>query len=108
MALFAAALLVTVCIFARSFKEAQSYLVPIVLVMTLPSIFLQFADFLTRSTFIYGIPVIGSMITMLDVVKGNIDWNNGGLVVAVNLICAAIMLALALRSFSREQVLFRN
>jgi sodium transport system permease protein len=108
MALFAAALLVTVCIFARSFKEAQSYLVPIVLVMTLPSIFLQFADFLTRSLAVYGIPVIGSMITMLDVVKGNTDWSNGGLVIAVNLICAGVMLMLALRSFSREQVLFRN
>jgi sodium transport system permease protein len=108
MAVCAAALLVAVCIFARSFKEAQTYLVPIALMMTLPSVFLQLADFLTRSLVIYAIPVIGSMVTMLDIVKGEVNWASGGLVIAVNLACAVLLLFFALHSFRREQVLFRN
>jgi sodium transport system permease protein len=108
VAAFIAAVLLAVCIFARSFKEAQTYIAPIALVITLPAIALQFADFITRSASLYATPVVGSMLVILDVVKGVVNWQNALVAVGVNLVCAAVALTLALRSFRREQVLFRN
>jgi sodium transport system permease protein len=108
MAILIASLLIAICIFARSFKEAQTYLAPLAIVLIIPAVFLQFADFLARGSQIYAIPVIGSMLTILDVVKGVLAWPHALTAIAVNLIVAAVMVAFALSSFKREQVLFRN
>lgn len=108
MAILIASLLIAICIFARSFKEAQTYLAPLAIVLIIPAVFLQFADFLARGSQIYAIPVIGSMLTILDVVKGVLVWPHALTAIAVNLIVAAVMVAFALSSFRREQVLFRN
>lgn len=102
------ALMLNICIYAKSFKEAQTYLVPLTLVISFGSIGLQFADFLQRSSTLYAIPLIGSMISILDLVKGTSNLGNALIVVLTNLVFTAIFVALALRSFRREQVLFRN
>jgi sodium transport system permease protein len=102
------ALMLNICIYAKSFKEAQTYLVPLTLVISFGSIGLQFADFLQRTTALYLIPLIGSMISILDLVKGKSDLGNALIVVMTNLVFTAVFVALALRSFRREQVLFRN
>ena len=108
VAAFIAALLIAISIFAKSFKEAQTYLAPVVLLVTLPAIFLQFADFLSRGAALYAVPIIGSMLVILDVVKGVVNWQNAMIVVGINLVCAAVALAFALVSFRKESVLFRN
>jgi sodium transport system permease protein len=108
MAILIASLLIAICIFARSFKEAQTYIAPLSIVLIIPAIFLQFADFLARGSQIYAIPVIGSMLTILDVVKGLLVWPHALTAIGVNLLFAAVMVVFALSSFRREQVLFRN
>jgi sodium transport system permease protein len=108
VAAFISALLIAVCVFARSFKEAQTYIAPLTIVIVLPAVMLQFADFLTKGTTYYAIPIVGSMLVILDVVKGVVDWSNGGLAILVNLACALAALLFALSSFRKEKVLFRN
>lgn len=108
VAFLVAALLLAVCVFARSFKEAQTYVAPLALVIVLPAVMLQFADFLSRGAAIYAVPVVGSMLAILDVVKGAAVASNVAVAVAVNLVCTAAVLLFALSSFRRERVLFRN
>ncbi len=108
LALFISGLLLSISVFARSFKEAQTYIAPVTIIISLGAVFLQFGDFIGRGIGLYSIPVIGSAIVILDTVKGVVGWGNGLVVIAINLLCAAIMLALALASFRREEVLFRN
>ncbi len=103
-----AALMLNICIFAKSFKEAQTYLVPLNLLVSFGSIGLQFADFLQRSSLLYAIPLVGTMISILDLIKGKGSFSIAMIVVVTNLVFTAIFVALALRSFKREQVLFRN
>ncbi len=107
-AVMLSALMLNICIFAKSFKEAQTYLVPLSLVVSFGSIGLQFADYLQRSSFLYGTPLVGTMIYILDLIKGKSDVGNAIIVIATNIIFTAAFVALALRSFKREQVLFRN
>ena len=108
VAFLVSALLLAVCVFARSFKEAQTYVAPLAILIILPAVMLQFADFLDRDASFYAVPVVGSMLAILDVVKG--DWNAARVLIAVgvNLVLTGAAVLFALSSFRREQVLFRN
>jgi sodium transport system permease protein len=108
VALMLSGVLVAICIYARSFKEAQTYLVPLQLVAQFVSIGMQFGDFITRSTLLYATPIIGSTLGILDIVKGKATPEIVAVIVVANLIFAGLTAYLALRNFSKEQVLFRN
>ncbi len=108
VALMLSGLLVSICIYARSFKEAQTYLVPVQLVSQLVSVALQFGDFIARGTALYAVPIVGSVIGILDVVKGKSTAEMVLVIVLSNLVLAVLTALLALRNFRSEQVLFRN
>lgn len=108
VAMMLSGLLVAVCLYARSFKEAQTYLIPVQLISVFSSIGLQFGDFIQRSPALYSVPVIGSVIGILDLVKGKLSLEMLAVIVASNLIFAVLTAFLALRNFRSEQVLFRN
>ena len=108
LAVLVAALLIAITLFARSFKEAQSYVAPLSLVLVLPVVSLQFSDFFGSSPVIYALPAFGTLLLMNDAVKGAFDpqlalWAWGS-----SLVLAALLLWFALRSFRREDVLFRT
>jgi sodium transport system permease protein len=108
VALMLSGLLVAISIYARSFKEAQTYLVPLQIIAQFVSIGMQFGDFIARSTLLYATPVIGSTLGILDIVKGKATPEIVAVIVIANLIFAVGTAYLALRNFSKEQVLFRN
>ncbi len=103
-----AALLIAIATFARSFKEAQSYVAPLSFLLILPALALQFADLLDFGTSIYLIPIVNVMVLIDDVLRGSVGfvdvlatWGSMALVVA-------LLLAFALHSFRRESVIFRT
>jgi sodium transport system permease protein len=103
-----AALLIAVAMFARSFKEAQSYVAPLSFLMIVPAMALQFADLLDLGQGVYLVPILNVMVLMDDVL--------GGAVRGVDVLAAwvsmaalvAVLLAFALRNFRREGVIFRT
>jgi sodium transport system permease protein len=108
MASVVAALLMSVTLFARSFKEAQTYVAPMSFLLIIPAIALQFKDLIGTGSFAYWIPVYNVMILMDDAVKGTTQlgpilttWGTmAGLIAA--------LLAFAFVNFRREDVLFRT
>ncbi|MBI0447018.1 ABC transporter permease [Deinococcus sp. DB0503] len=107
-ALLISAVLIALSIYARSYKEAQTYVTPLSLVIIFPAVMLQFSDFLTLSGGLYTIPLFGSMVALLDTVRGNLTATHVLTAIAANLIGALLMGLWALRSFGREEVIFRN
>ncbi|MBZ9752529.1 ABC transporter permease [Deinococcus sp. HMF7604] len=107
-ALVVSALLMALGIYARSFKEAQTYAAPITLLLVLPAILLQFADFLQVGLGVYAIPVIGGQVAILEMVRGAPQSLHVLLAIAANVVGAALLSGVALRSFGREEVIFRN
>ena len=95
-------------IFARSYKEAQTYVTPITLLILLPAVALQFSDFIGRGPVLYAVPVVNAMVVILDIVKGMLNTEMALLAVGVNLLFTCLLVLLAVRSFGREQVIFRN
>lgn len=105
---FIAALLIAVALFARSFKEAQSYLAPMSFIMVIPAVALQFRDFFDLGTWVYAVPILNGLLVMFDTIRGASE--PMGLVITwISTIAAtALLLMFAYRSFQRESVIFRT
>ncbi|GGJ19829.1 ABC transporter permease [Deinococcus roseus] len=108
VALLVSVIVLTISVYARNFKEAQTYLVPFSLLVVIPAVALQFSDFLKASVGLYAAPLIGSMISIMDIVKGAVKPDMMAVTCVSNLLFTGILLLVALRSFSREEVIFRN
>ncbi|MEX2534990.1 MAG: ABC transporter permease subunit [Trueperaceae bacterium] len=103
-----AALLLGVTMFARSFKEAQSYVAPLSFLLIIPVLALQFKDLLDLGLGIYLVPVVNVLLLMDDTVKGAVDGAALALTWSSLVIAIVLLLAFALRSFARENVIFRT
>jgi sodium transport system permease protein len=107
LAVLVAALLIAVTLFARSLKEAQSYVAPLSLVLVLPVVGLQFADFFAHPA-LYALPAFGTLLLMNDLVQGTFELRSALWAWGSSLALAALLLGFALRNFRRESVLFRT
>jgi sodium transport system permease protein len=103
-----AALLIGIAMYARSFKQAQSYIAPLTFVMILPALGLQFVDFIEVSNALYAVPVLNVLLLMNDAVRGQADSLQVLITWGSSLFYAALCLAFAYRNFSREDVIFRS
>lgn len=104
-----AALLLALSIFAKSFKECQSYASPLQMVIIMPA-FISFVpgvklDWLTAS-----IPVVNVSLALKEIFTGNLDqhWAHLGVIFLSTSIFAGLLLWFAAWWFQREQVLFRS
>lgn len=108
MAALISALLIGVAMFARSFKQAQSYVAPLTFLMILPALGLQFADFFTVSTGLYAVPILNILLLMNDAVRGQASAAAVVIAWGSSLVYAGLCLAFAYRNFQREEVIFRS
>lgn len=105
---FLSALLITISMFARSFKEAQSYLGPLSFLLVLPAISLQFRDFFDLGMAQYVIPVLNTLIVMFDTVRGATDITGIILTWLSMALYTVVLLFIAHRNYQREDVIFRT
>lgn len=105
---FVSALLLEVGMFARSFKEAQSYIAPLSFVFVLPAVALQFKDLIGLSDAVYYVPVFNVLVLMDNVVRGTFTGDEVLITWAVMAVACLLLLRFALANFKRESVIFRN
>jgi sodium transport system permease protein len=103
-----AAVLMSVTMFARSFKEAQSYVAPLSFLLIVPAIGLQFRDLIGLGEGVYWIPLVNALALMDDVVRGAATGSAVLITWASLVLVIALLLAFAYRSFTREDVVFRT
>jgi sodium transport system permease protein len=106
LALLASALQLTLALFARTFKEAQTYLSLLVLIPGLPAMFLALQP-IKASVRMMAVPVFGQTLLMTDVLRGEpppAAWFAIAAAVAVAL--AAALLAWAARLLRNEKIIF--
>jgi sodium transport system permease protein len=106
-AAFFSAVLLTLTSFARSFKEAQAYLVPLMLVALLPGI-LSLIPGLQLTGVLAVAPLLNVALLTRDLLEGNAHPGSAVVVVASTLLYAALALALAARIFGAEAVLYNQ
>jgi sodium transport system permease protein len=103
--LFSAAML-AISLFAKSFREAQSYLSPLTIIVILPAIasVLPGIELNVKTALI---PILSTSLVSKEIVSGNHPWGFIALIFATSCLYAGIALAIAVRLFNREDVLFR-
>jgi len=103
-----AAMLIAVAMFARSFKEAQTYVAPMTFLLIVPALALQFSDLLDLGRGVYLVPLMNVMVLMDDVLGGAVGGMDVLAAWGTMLAFIAVLLAFALQSFRREGVIFRT
>jgi sodium transport system permease protein len=107
LAMFAASLMFAIALFARSYKEGQSYLTPLVMLVILPALMGGLSG-LAMTPAQCLIPIFNASQMMRSILLGDVSTANFAITTAANMVYAAIAFAIATRTFQNENVLFRS
>ena len=100
-------LLLTIALCARSFKEAQSYVMPLQLLVILPAMTALMPDLQTELKWAW-VPLMNVSLLMRELLKGNTLWDFYFITLGSMLALSALALWIAGRVFRRETVLLRT
>jgi sodium transport system permease protein len=106
VAILFAAVAFTVALFAKSYKEAQSYLGPLIIVVIMPVVvgMLPGIDLNWKLALV---PLLNLSLVCKEMLSGVWHWNYIALIFGSSCVYAGVSLALAVKMFSREDVIFR-
>lgn len=106
VAVLFAALAFTISLFAKSYKEAQSYLGPMIIIVIMPGVvgMLPGIELGAKTAWI---PVLNLSLVCKEMLSGVWHWGYIGLIFASSSLYAAVALWLAVKMFDREDVIFR-
>jgi sodium transport system permease protein len=99
--------LITISLFAKSYKEAQSYISPLMILVILPAVAAMLPGVeLTAKLAL--VPILNVSLLCKELVTGTYHWNFIALIFLSTCVYAAAALFLAVKMFQREDVLFRS
>jgi sodium transport system permease protein len=99
--------LITISLFAKSYKEAQSYVSPLMILVIVPAVAAMLPGVeLTAKLAL--IPILNVSLLCKELVTGTYHWNFIALIFLSTCVYAAAALFLAVKMFQREDVLFRS
>jgi sodium transport system permease protein len=107
LAVFFSACLMAISIFAKSYKEAQTYISPLMIVVIVPAVsaLLPGAELNAKMALV---PILNASLLCKELVAGTYHWNFIGIIFLSTCVYAAGALFLAIQMFRREEVLFRS
>lgn len=100
---FFSAVLLTLTSLARSFKEAQAYLIPLMLVALTPGMLSLLPDLKLEGTYLW-VPLLNIVLLSRDLLDGAAQPLAAGLVVLITILYAVAALVLAARIFGQSAV----
>ena len=106
VAVLFSAVLLTVSLFAKSFKEAQSYVSPGMILIIMPAVIgmLPGIDLNLKTAFI---PITNLSLVCKEMLSGVWNWDYIALIFTSSGLYAAVALWLCVKMFNREDVIFR-
>ncbi len=102
---FFSAVLLSLTSFARSFKEAQAYLIPLMLASLAPGVMAMLPGLKLKGLFSV-LPLVNIVLMARDVFEGGVEPITGAIVIFTTLVYALAALSLAARIFGAESVLY--
>ena len=107
LAVFFSAVLLALSLFAKSFKEAQSYISPLMIVLALPAIAALLPG-VELNPALALVPVLNTSLVSKEIITGTYRWDLITLIFLSSSAYAMVALAIAVKLFQREDVLFRT
>ncbi len=105
-ALFSSVLL-SLSLFAKSYKEAQSYITPLMLVIIMPAM-ISFMPGVELNWVLALVPVVNVSLALKEVLLGTYNFGYIGLIFLSTLVYASFSIFITRRLFEKEEVLFRT
>jgi sodium transport system permease protein len=107
MAVLFSAVLMTIALFAKSHKEAQSYLTPMTFLVVIPAV-ASLLPGVELTPKLAMIPILNTSLVCKEIMTGTYHWNSIALIFASTCVYAGVALFVAFKTFQRESVLFRS
>ncbi len=101
-----ASLLLSLSIYARSFKEAQGYMTPLVFLTIIPIIIALLPGIELKGVYAW-IPLTNVALAMKELIKGTMDYMALIPIFVSTSVIAGLLIAFCVYWFKREKVLFR-
>src|SRR6266566_2789253 len=101
LAVLFAAVLLTIALFAKSYKEAQSYLTPMTFIVVIPAV-ASLMPGVELTPKLALVPILNTSLVCKDIVAGTYHWNSIALIFLSTCVYAAAALFLAVKMFQRE------
>lgn len=102
-----AALLMSVSLFAKSYREAQSYISPMMILAILPAL-VSFLPGVELDYALAFVPLVNIALSIKNAIMGHINWLFVALIFLSTLIYAGFAIFIAHRLFEKESVIFRS
>src|SRR5437867_13219591 len=107
LAVFFSAVLLTIALFAKSYREAQSYLAPLLTVVIVPAV-ISLLPGVELNVPLALVPILNTSLVSKEIVAGSYHWSYILLIFVSSCAYAAAALWVAIRLYQRESVLFRT
>lgn len=107
VAVLFAAVLLTISLFAKSYKEAQTYVSPMMIFVLLPSM-LGMLPGIELSAKTALVPILNLTLVCKEMLSGVWNWPYIALIFASTALYAAVAIVLCVKMFNREDVIFRE
>ena len=107
LAVLFSAVLMTIALFAKTYKEAQSYLTPLTFLVVIPAV-VSVMPGVELTPKLALIPVLNTSLVCKEIITGTYHWNSIILIFASTCLYALAAIFLAVKMFQREDVLFRS
>src|SRR5690606_16944694 len=107
LTIFFTGVMTIISVYSRSFKEAQSIMVPLNIVMVLPAI----AGFLPAFELDYTtafIPIVNVVLATKQIIGGNIDWILIRITFTTLILIAFVSLFISYKQFGKEANILRT
>ena len=108
LVLMFSAIILSIAIFAKSFKEAQSYISPSYLVVILPVILVNSMPGFDPDLWFFALPAVNATLLFKEVLMGVYDSGHILLTLSSLIIYSIIAIFIATKIYSKEGVLFRD
>ena len=108
LVLMFSAIILSIAIFAKSFKEAQSYIGPSYLVVILPVVLVNSMPVFEPVLWFFAIPAVNATLLFKEVLMGVYDSGHILLTLSSLIIYSVIAIFIATKIYSKEGVLFRD
>ena len=98
------ALIVLVSVFAKTVKEAGSYIMPVYMLVLVLGITTMFTT-KTPQEWVYAIPIYNTSLTLQGILTQEITMMQYGMTLGVTLVLGAILIGVIAKAFESEQVI---
>ncbi|MBW4827811.1 MAG: ABC transporter permease [Clostridiaceae bacterium] len=108
MALAFSSIELAISFYARNFKEAQTYLSPVSILLMVPAYLTMFVDGRAVPEYYFHIPIINTIGIIKEVIVSVYDFKHILITTGWNLVYIALFLMITVKMFEKETVIFRN